>query len=267
MCGRTSWRSPPLVVAYALAGTVDIDLNSEPLGQDEGGADIYLRNIWPSQAEIVRTVQESLDAGMYLEQYSNTYDGNEQWNEIPSTDEPVYEWSADSSLYSGTALLRRPAAGSAADRADYRRARHGQRRRFGDDRSYFAGGRHRPSTGRRGSTCSGRDVSPQYFNSFGSRRGNDRVMTRGTFANVRLRNLLVPGSEGGVTYYLPTMEELPIYDAALRYQADGSPLIVLAGKDYGMGSSRDWAAERHVAAGHQSGDRREHRADSSQQPG
>ena len=234
--------SPPLVVAYALAGTVDIDLNSESIGVDENGADVFLRDIWPSQDEIVSTVQNSLDAGMFLEQYGNVYDGNEQWNEIPSTDEPVYEWSADSSYIQEPpffvdlprrALPIEPICGARV------------MVKGGDSvtTDHISPAGAIAINGPAGQYLLERDVSPQYFNSFGSRRGNDRVMTRGTFANVRLRNLLVPGSEGGLTYYLPTMEEMPIYDASLKYQADGTKLIVLAGKDYGMGSSRDWAAK------------------------
>ncbi len=240
--------SPPLVVAYALAGTVDIDLNNEPLGQDEGGADVFLRDIWPSQAEIVRTVQESLDAGMYLEQYGNVYDGNEQWNEIPSTDEPVYEWSADSTyIQEPPFFVDLPREAPPIEPITGARVMVKGGDSVTTDHISPAGAI--AINGPAGQYLIERDVSPQYFNSFGSRRGNDRVMTRGTFANVRLRNLLVPGSEGGVTYYLPTMEEMPIYDAALRYQADGSPLIVLAGKDYGMGSSRDWAAKGTLLLG------------------
>ena len=240
--------SPPLVVAYALAGTVDIDLNNEPLGQDEGGADVFLRDIWPSQAEIVRTVQESLDAGMYLEQYGNVYDGNEQWNEIPSTDEPVYEWSADSTyIQEPPFFVDLPREAPPIEPITGARVMV----KGGDSvtTDHISPASAIAINGPAGQYLIERDVSPQYFNSFGSRRGNDRVMTRGTFANVRLRNLLVPGSEGGVTYYLPTMEEMPIYDAALQYQADGSPLIVLAGKDYGMGSSRDWAAKGTLLLG------------------
>ena len=240
--------SPPLVVAYALAGTVDIDLNNEPLGQDEGGVDVFLRDIWPSQAEIVRTVQESLDAGMYLEQYGNVYDGNEQWNEIPSTDEPVYEWSADSTyIQEPPFFVDLPREAPPIEPITGARVMVKGGDSVTTDHISPAGAI--AINGPAGQYLIERDVSPQYFNSFGSRRGNDRVMTRGTFANVRLRNLLVPGSEGGVTYYLPTMEEMPIYDAALRYQADGSPLIVLAGKDYGMGSSRDWAAKGTLLLG------------------
>ncbi len=240
--------SPPLVVAYALAGTVDIDLNSEPIAQDPAGADVYLRDIWPSQAEIVRTVQNSLDAQMFLEQYGNVYDGNPQWNAIPSTDEPVYQWDAASSYIQEPPFfvdLPREAPPIAPILGARVMVKGGDS--VTTDHISPAGAI--AINGPAGQYLLERDVSPQYFNSFGSRRGNDRVMTRGTFANVRLRNLLVPGSEGGVTYYLPTMEEMPIYEAALKYQADGSPLIVLAGKDYGMGSSRDWAAKGTLLLG------------------
>ena len=240
--------SPPLVVAYALAGTVDIDLNEEPIAQDRDGVDVYLNEIWPSQEEIVDTVRNSLDAGMFIEQYGNVYDGNAQWNAIPSTDEPVYEWRADSTYIQEPPFfvdLPREAAPISPI--------------FGA-RVMVVGGDSVTTdhispagaiaiNGPAGQYLLENDVSPQYFNSFGSRRGNDRVMTRGTFANVRLRNLLVPGSEGGVTYYLPTMEEMSIYEASLRYQADATPLIVLAGKDYGMGSSRDWAAKGALLLG------------------
>ena len=234
--------SPPLVVAYALAGTVDIDLEREPIASDAAGADVYLRDIWPSQKEIVETVQNSLDAGMYLEQYGDVYDGNPQWNEIPSTDEPVYEWKGES-----TYIQEPPFFIDLPQEAPPIEPKMGARVivKGGDSvtTDHISPAGAIAINGPAGQYLLERDVSPQYFNSFGSRRGNDRVMTRGTFANVRLRNLLVPGSEGGLTYYLPTMEEMPIYDAALKYREDGTPLIVLAGKDYGMGSSRDWAAK------------------------
>jgi aconitate hydratase len=240
--------SPPLVVAYALAGTVDIDLENEPIATDRAGADVFLRDIWPSQAEIIRTVQNSLDAGMYLEQYGNVYDGNPQWNEIPSTDEPVYAWSAES-----TYIQEPPFFIDLPQDAPPIRPILGARVmvKGGDSvtTDHISPAGAIAINGPAGQYLLEQDVSPQYFNSFGSRRGNDRVMTRGTFANVRLRNLLVPGSEGGITYYLPTLEEMPIYDAALKYQEDGRPLIVLAGKDYGMGSSRDWAAKGTLLLG------------------
>ena len=240
--------SPPLVVAYALAGTVDIDLEREPIATDRDGAAVYLRDIWPSQDEIVQTVRNSLDAGMYLEQYGNVYDGNEQWNEIPSTDEPVYEWSAASTyIQEPPFFIDLPSAAAPIEPIMGARVMVKGGDSVTTDHISPAGAI--AINGPAGQYLLERDVSPQYFNSFGSRRGNDRVMTRGTFANVRLRNLLVPGSEGGVTYYLPTMEEMPIYDAALKYQEDGTPLIVIAGKDYGMGSSRDWAAKGTLLLG------------------
>ena len=240
--------SPPLVVAYALAGTVDIDLEREPIATDADGAEVYLRDIWPSQDEIVQTVQNSLDAGMYLKQYGNVYDGNEQWNEIPSTDEPVYEWSAESTyIQEPPFFIDLPPDAPPIEPIMGARVMVKGGDSVTTDHISPAGAI--AINGPAGQYLLERDVSPQYFNSFGSRRGNDRVMTRGTFANVRLRNLLVPGSEGGVTYYLPTMEEMPIYDAALKYQEDGTPLIVLAGKDYGMGSSRDWAAKGTLLLG------------------
>ncbi len=240
--------SPPLVVAYALAGTVDIDLNSEPIGRDDEGENVFLRDIWPSQEEILQTVQDSLDAGMYLEQYGNVYDGNPQWNAIPSTDEPVYAWDAESSyIQEPPFFLDLPPEAPPIEPILGARVMVKGGDSVTTDHISPAGAI--AINGPAGQYLLERDVSPQYFNSFGSRRGNDRVMTRGTFANVRLRNLLVPGSEGGVTFYLPTMEKMSIYDASLRYQADGSPLIVLAGKDYGMGSSRDWAAKGTLLLG------------------
>ena len=240
--------SPPLVVAYALAGRVDIDLEREPIAQDRDGADVYLRDIWPSQEEILGTVQSSISAAMYLEQYGNVYDGNPRWNEIPSTDEPVYEWSTES-----TYIQEPPFFIDLPEKAPPIEPIIGARVmvKGGDSvtTDHISPAGAIAINGPAGQYLMDQDVSPQYFNSFGSRRGNDRVMTRGTFANVRLRNLLVPGSEGGVTYYLPTMEEMPIYDAALKYRDDGTPLIVLGGADYGMGSSRDWAAKGTLLLG------------------
>ena len=240
--------SPPLVVAYALAGTVDIDLSAEPIAQDESGNDVYLHEIWPTQEEVMQTVQNSLDADMFIEQYGNVYGGNEQWNAIPSTDEPVYIWDADSSYIQEPPFfvdLPREALPITAIMGARVMVKGGDS--VTTDHISPAGAI--AINGPAGQFLLENDVSPQYFNSFGSRRGNDRVMTRGTFANVRLRNLLVPGSEGGITYYLPSMAEMPIYDAALKYMDDGTPLIVLAGKDYGMGSSRDWAAKGTLLLG------------------
>jgi aconitate hydratase len=240
--------SPPLVVAYALAGTVDIDINNDAIGQDSNGNDVYLKDIWPSQDEIMNTIQTSLNADMYVEQYSNVYEGNEQWNEIPSTSEPVYQWKDDSTyIQEPSFFVDLPKDAPPIQSIDGARVMV----RGGDSvtTDHISPAGAIAINGAAGKYLQDRDISPQYFNSFGSRRGNDRVMTRGTFANVRLRNLLVPGSEGGVTYYLPTMEEMSIYDASLKYKEDGTPLIVIAGKDYGMGSSRDWAAKGTLLLG------------------
>ncbi len=234
--------SPPLVVAYALAGTVDIDLVNDPIGYDGAGEAVYLKDIWPSQQEILDAVQNNVTAEMFREQYGNVYDGNEMWNAIPSTDEAVYAWD-DSSTYvqhppffidmpvepepiqpiAGARVLVKVGDTVTTDHISP----------AGSIAINSPAGEYLMSLG----------VEPKDFNSYGARRGNDRIMTRGTFANIRLRNQLVPGSEGGVTLYLPTGEQMSIYDAAMLYIDDGTPLVILAGKDYGMGSSRDWAAK------------------------
>lgn len=234
--------SPPLVVAYALAGTVDIDLNNDPIGTDKAGNPVYLREIWPTQQEIMDTIQNSLTPEMYIQQYGNVYTGNEKWNDIPSTAEPVYQWDENS-----TYIQEPPFFTDMTLDVPPVKPIHGARvlGLFADsvttDHISPAGNISENSPA--GQFLKSMGVEKKDFNSYGSRRGNDRVMTRGTFANVRLRNKLVPGSEGNVTYYLPTMEETTFYDASRKYIADGTPLIILAGKDYGMGSSRDWAAK------------------------
>ncbi len=240
--------SPPLVVAYALAGTVDIDLTNDPIGQDKDGNDVYLSDIWPSQQEILEVVQNSLSPDMFNEQYGNVYDGNETWNAIPSTDNPVYEWEADSTyIQEPPFFVDLPVHPDPIKPIEKARVLVNGGDSVTTDHISPAGAIAVNSPA--GQYLIDKDVSPQYFNSYGSRRGNDQVMTRGTFANVRLRNKLVPGSEGGVTYYLPTMEETTVYEASLKYQVDGTPLIILGGKDYGMGSSRDWAAKGTLLLG------------------
>jgi aconitate hydratase len=240
--------SPPLVVAYALAGTVDIDLHTEPIGTDKNGEAVYLKDIWPSQKEILDVVQRNITPDMYQEQYGNVYDGNQTWNDIPSTDEALYPWSDESTyIQEPPFFIDMPLEPATIPPIK-------------DARVLVLGGDSittdhiSPAGSIKGDSPAGlylksKNVERKDFNSYGSRRGNDRIMTRGTFANVRLRNLLVPGSEGGVTYHLPTMEEMPIYDAAMKYQQDETPLVVLAGKDYGMGSSRDWAAKGTLLLG------------------
>jgi aconitate hydratase len=240
--------SPPLVVAYALAGTVDIDFDTDPIGQDADGNDIFLKDIWPTQNDVLETIQNSLTPEMYKEQYSDVYTGNQQWNDIPSTDEAVYEWSDESTyIQEPPFFIDMPVQPEAVEPVKDARVIVLGGDSLTTDHISPAGAIASDSPA--GKYLKDHGVERKMFNSYGSRRGNDRVMTRGTFANVRLRNLLVPGSEGGVTYYLPTGEEMPVYDAAMKYKEDNTDLIVLAGKDYGMGSSRDWAAKGTLLLG------------------
>ncbi|MCB8986199.1 MAG: aconitate hydratase AcnA [Ardenticatenaceae bacterium] len=234
--------SPPLVVAYALAGTTDIDLVQDPIGIGKDGQPVYLRDIWPTSEEIQATVRASLTPEMFHEQYANVWDGNEQWNAIPISGGELYDWNEESTYIQEPPFFTELTA-------EVKPIRNIEDARVlvkaGDsvttDHISPAGviAQNSPA----GQYLLEHDVAPQYFNSYGSRRGNDRVMTRGTFANVRMRNQMAPGTEGGWTAYLPTNEVMTIFDASLRYKDDGTPLVVLAGKDYGMGSSRDWAAK------------------------
>ena len=234
--------SPPLVVAYALAGTVDIDFETEPLGFDRQGQAVYLRDIWPSQREILDTIQQNISAELFRSQYGNVYTGNPTWNAIPSTDEAVYTWDEASTyiqeppFFVNLSLALQPIQPIAGARV---------LGLFGDSitTDHISPAGDIAVNSPAGRYLIERGVAKEDFNTYGTRRGNDRVMTRGTFANIRLRNQLIPGSEGGVTLYLPTGEQMSIYDASQRYIADGTPLIILAGADYGMGSSRDWAAK------------------------
>jgi aconitate hydratase len=240
--------SPPLVVAYALAGTVEIDLTSEPLGHDRSGVPVYLRDLWPSQQEVSETMSRAMRPEMFRQTYANVWDGNSTWNAIPVTGGELYEWRANSTY------IQEP--------------------------PFFAGFGHEPPAahpirGARvlvllGDSVTTDHISPagdialdspagrylvehgvekKDFNSYGSRRGNDRVMVRGTFANIRLKNLLVAETEGGITVHLPSGDRMSIYDAAVRYQSEGVPLMVIAGKEYGAGSSRDWAAKGTLLLG------------------
>ncbi len=240
--------SPPLVVAYALAGTVDIDMNEDPIGTDKNGNDVYLKDIWPTQQEVLDVVQNSISPQMYNEQYGNVYDGNEVWNNIPSTDEPIYQWNDDSTyIQEPPFFVDMPISPPPVEPV------HGARviGLFGDSvtTDHISPAGSIKSDSPAGLYLQDKAVERKDFNSYGSRRGNDRVMTRGTFGNVRLRNTLVPGSEGNVTYHLPSGEQMTFYDAAMKYKENDTPLIVLAGKDYGMGSSRDWAAKGTLLQG------------------
>lgn len=240
--------SPPLVVAYAIAGTVDIDLANEPIGYDPEGLPVYLRDIWPSQREIGDVIADAIKPEMFREQYANVYDGNEMWNAVPVTGNPVYDWDSESTYIQEPPFFM-DLAGDAGTLSDIRGAR--VLALLGDsvttDHISPAGSIALNSPAAQYLLAHG--VAPKDFNSYGSRRGNDRVMTRGTFANIRLKNLLVTGSEGGVTVHLPSGEQMSIFDASERYKTEGTPLLVLAGKEYGTGSSRDWAAKGTLLLG------------------
>ncbi len=240
--------SPPLVVAYALAGTVDCNLSADPLGYDLQGQPVYLRDIWPTQGEIQETIGAALKPDMFTEQYSNVYDGNETWNAIPVAASPVYQWDAHSTYIQEPPFFM-DLTPDPAPVTDIRGAR--VLALLGDsvttDHISPAGSIAPDSPA--GRYLIERGVAVKDFNSYGSRRGNDRVMVRGTFANIRLKNLLVPGTEGGVTVHIPSGEQMSIFDAAECYRAEHTPLIVVAGKEYGTGSSRDWAAKGTLLLG------------------
>jgi aconitate hydratase len=239
--------SPPLVVAFALAGTVDIDLTRAPLGTGANGVPVYLRDIWPSEKEIADAMQAALAPEVYRRLYGDFTAQNPKWNEIPAGVGNVYAWDRDSTYIQEPPFFEKfsPVPGNITEVRSARLLGI-----FGDsittDHISPAGNIKKDSPA--GRYLREHGVSAADFNSYGSRRGNDRVMTRGTFANVRIKNLLVPGVEGGVTRYFScaTPEESPvfsIYDAAGRYRAEGTPLVIIGGEDYGMGSSRDWAAK------------------------
>ena len=240
--------SPPLVVAYALAGTVDIDLTTEPLGNDKDGQPVYLRDIWPTQEEVLQAVQQAITPEMFLRQYGNVFNGNETWNAIPSTDGDVYQWD-DSSTYihEPPFFIDMPRQPEAVKPIKGARALA----LLGDSitTDHISPASDIPADGPAGRYLIAHGIEKPDFNTYGTRRGNHEVMIRGTFANIRLRNQLVPGSEGGVTMHLPDGEVMSIYDASEKYIAEGTPLVVLAGAEYGTGSSRDWAAKGTLLLG------------------
>jgi aconitate hydratase len=234
--------SPPLVVAYALAGTTDIDLATEPLGTGKNGQPVYLRDIWPTHAEVQSVVDGCVLPQMFEEQYGDIWHKNPKWNAMRTSEGELYEWDPAS-----TYIQEPPFLVDLAPTPGPIQPIRGARclAALGDsvttDHISPAGSIAKDSPA--GKYLISLGVEPRDFNSYGARRGNDRVMTRGTFANIRIRNLLAPGTEGGVTRHLPDGELLSIYDAAMKYKAEGVPLVVLAGAEYGSGSSRDWAAK------------------------
>ena len=234
--------SPPLVVAFALAGRIDIDLTNEPIGRGKNGQDVYLRDLWPSLQEIREVMQKSLDPEAFRRNYSDFEKQNPLWNQIPSSAGTLYKWDPES-----TYIQEPPFFANFSMKPGKTSDIHGARALaiFGDsvttDHISPAGAIKKDSPA--GKYLLEHGVKPEDFNSYGSRRGNDQVMTRGTFANVRIKNLMVPGVEGGVTIHQPSGDRMSIYDAAMRYQKENVPLVVFAGQEYGTGSSRDWAAK------------------------
>jgi aconitate hydratase len=240
--------SPPLVVAYALAGTVDKDLHDEPLGQDANGQPVYLKDIWPTNAEVQQVIAETVLPEMYKEKYADVFTGNETWNAIQSGESELYGWEEASTYIHEPPFF----AGLRQEPGDIHEI-EGARvlALLGDSitTDHISPAGNIASNSPAARYLNEHGVAGRDFNSYGSRRGNDRVMTRGTFANIRLKNQLVPGVEGGVTVHLPDGEQMSIYDAAMKYKDEGVPLIILAGKEYGTGSSRDWAAKGTLLLG------------------
>ncbi|HJL03445.1 MAG TPA: aconitate hydratase AcnA [Polyangiaceae bacterium LLY-WYZ-15_(1-7)] len=235
--------SPPLVVAYALAGTMDIDFESEPIGQDADGKDVFLKDIWPSTKEISECMREAVTKEQFAERYAEVFVGPEQWRSVDVPEGSRYAWDDGSTYIRNPPFFDAVEPGEPPSMKDIEGAR--VLALLGDtvttDHISPAGAIASDSPAAKYLKEHG--VSPRDFNSYGSRRGNHEVMMRGTFANIRLRNLLAPGTEGGVTRYLPDGEQMSIFDASMKYQEAGVPLVVLAGKEYGTGSSRDWAAK------------------------
>jgi aconitate hydratase len=240
--------SPPLVVAYALAGTVDIDLTKDPIGKDKAGKPVYLKEIWPTSKEIQDAVGRFLTPAMFKKEYTGIETSNEDWNRIKIPAGSIYEWNTES-----TYIQEPPYFEHLTRETPTIAPIHGARVLgiWGDSTTtdHISPAGDIKGDGPAGKYLAERGVERADFNSFGSRRGNHQVMMRGTFANIRIKNKLLPGTEGGITKHFPTGETLSIYDASMRYQAAGTPLILFAGKDYGMGSSRDWAAKGTILLG------------------
>ena len=239
--------SPPLVVAYALVGTMNVNLTTDAIGKDQDGNDVYLKDIWPTNHEIAEVVREHVTAQMFATRYADVFKGDEKWRAIDAGDSETYQWPpstyvANPPYFEG--MTKEPAPVKPINGARVLAL-------FGDsittDHISPAGAIKEDSPA--GEYLKSHQVPVQEFNSYGSRRGNHEVMMRGTFANIRIKNQMLPGTEGGVTKYTPTGEEMPIYDAAMKYKEAGAPLVVFAGEQYGTGSSRDWAAKGTILLG------------------
>jgi aconitate hydratase len=239
--------SPPLVVAYALAGTVDIDLEQEPIGKDRDGNDVFLKDIWPTSEEIAEHLDSAIRPELFKEQYGDIFE-SEEWEDIPVGGGDLYEWKEES-----TYIQEPPFFMDMGEEPEPITSIDGARAlvKVGDSitTDHISPAGNIPVNSPAGKYLIDHGVEPKDFNSYGSRRGNDRVMTRGTFANVRFKNQLAPGTEGGYTTYFPDDEVTTIYDAAMRYKENDTPLVALAGNQYGTGSSRDWAAKGTILLG------------------
>src|SRR5437867_8853901 len=234
--------SPPLVVAYAIAGKMDIDLATEPLGNDKNGKPVYLRDVWPTQKEVMEAINSSIRAEMFHKAYEESLEGDERWKRIEAPSGELFQWDSAS-----TYVKRPPFFENMPLQASPLKDIHGARvlAVLGDSvtTDHISPAGSIPVDSPAGRYLIENGVSPRDFNSYGARRGNHEVMVRGTFANIRLKNRLAPGTEGGFTVHLPEKTPSTVFDAAMRYASEGVPLLVLAGKEYGAGSSRDWAAK------------------------
>ncbi|HUL43655.1 MAG TPA: aconitate hydratase AcnA [Bacteroidota bacterium] len=234
--------SPPLVVAYSLAGTMDIDLQNESIGSGTGGQPVYLKDVWPSPDEVEKTVQKCVQSSMFQKEYGEVFKGSAQWSSLPVPEGDKYAWDSNSTYIKAAPFFEGlPVVPGALKNITGARVLAVLGDSVTTDHISPAGSI--PAKGPAGKYLIEHGVDPKDFNSYGARRGNHEVMMRGTFANIRLRNLMAPGTEGGVTIHPSSKEPVSIFDAAMKYQAEGIPLIILAGKEYGSGSSRDWAAK------------------------
>jgi aconitate hydratase len=237
-----------LVVAYALAGTVDIDMSTEPLGTDKNNQPVYLKDLWPSQQEISEAIEANVKAEMFKAKYADVFAGSDMWKEIKVAGGDLYEWDENSTYihhppyFQSISLKVTPVKEIKSARV---------LGMFGDSitTDHISPAGNIATDSPAGKFLQEHDVAPTYFNSYGARRGNDQVMARGTFANIRLKNVMVAPKEGNLTRHQPDGEEMSIFDAAMKYQSEGVPSIILAGKEYGTGSSRDWAAKGPMLQG------------------
>ncbi|HXJ17726.1 MAG TPA: aconitate hydratase AcnA [Candidatus Polarisedimenticolia bacterium] len=248
LCRANYLASPPLVVAYALAGRMDFDIVNEPIGKDKSGKPVYLRDIWPTPQEVEATMRSSVTSEMFARQYADVFAGDEHWRALPIPEGDLYAWDADSTYIKNPPYFENMPL-KPAPLADLRGLR--ALAVLGDSitTDHISPAGTIPPDSPAGKYLIAHGVHPKDFNSYGARRGNHEVMMRGTFANIRLKNLLAPGTEGGWTTHQPSGQKMTIYDAAMQYRHEGVPLVVIAGKEYGSGSSRDWAAKGTILLG------------------